>query len=112
MIENVLTLLSCIYVQKYDYINDVPNWSCIHPYMVHWIYRSKIRSLCNGPNSQYNVYNIFIVELGPYVLNPICYILNLINLKRFTIIKQIGYAIEKTKYTCVFVAIQMVFQCH
>ncbi len=88
------------------------NWSCIHPYIVHWIYYSKIKSLYNGYNLEYNVYNIFMVELGPYVLNPICYILNLINLRQFTIIQQIGYAIEKTRYMCVLVAIQMGFQCH
>jgi hypothetical protein len=99
MIENVLTLLSCIYVQKYDYMNDifffVSNWSCIHPYIVQWIYCSKIRSLCNGSNSEYNVYNIFTIELGPYVLNTICFILNLINLDNLQLLNKQALQLKK-----------------
>jgi hypothetical protein len=99
MIENVLTLLSCIYVQKYDYMNDnyffVSNWSCIHPYIVQWIYCSKIRSLCNGSNLEYNVYNIFTIELGPYVLNTICFILNLINLDNLQLLNKQALQLKK-----------------
>jgi hypothetical protein len=99
MIENVLTLLSCIYVQKYDYLNDnyffVSNWSCIHPYIVQWIYCSKIRSLCNGSNLEYNVYNIFTIELGPYVLNTICFILNLINLDNLQLLNKQALQLKK-----------------
>jgi len=99
MIENVLTLLSCIYVQKYDYLNDnyffVSNWSCIHPYIVQWIYCSKIRSLCNGSNLEYNVYNIFTIELGPYVLNTICFILNLINLDNLQLLNKQALQFKK-----------------
>ncbi len=99
MIENVLTLLSCIYVQKYDYLNDnyffVFNWSCIHPYIVQWIYCSKIRSLCNGSNLEYNVYNIFTIELGPYVLNTICFILNLINLDNLQLLNKQALQFKK-----------------
>jgi hypothetical protein len=51
-------------------------------YIVHWIYCSKIGTLCSGPNSIRSVYNPLIVELGGYVLDPICYILNLINLRQ------------------------------
>jgi hypothetical protein len=44
-----------------------------------------------------SVYDPFITELNPYVLDQICYILNLIDLGHFTI-KQIGYTIEKFTY--------------
>jgi len=61
----------------------------------------------HGFNSLSSVYNSSIIELQCYVLDPICYILNLIYLKHFIIVKQMGYAVEKTKYICVcFVATQ------
>ncbi len=49
----------------------------------------------------YVVYNSLIIELQPYVLDPIRYILNLLYLKHFIIVKQMGFAIEKTRYLCV-----------
>jgi hypothetical protein len=82
-------------------------------YIIHWIYYSRIGSLCNGPNWLCSVYIPFIVELRPYVLDAICYILNLIDLRHFTIINQIGYVIEKTRYIYVCFCCNLIFfQCH
>ncbi len=75
--------------------------------IIHWIYCNKIGSLCSGPNSLCRIYDPFIVEFKIYVLDLICYILNLVSLKHLTIIKKIVCAIEKKDiYVFIFVAIK------